>query len=96
MYNHACSFIFCFGVFCAAITCPAPSEPANGGISFTDNTGLTVTPDGTNRVPIGTVASYECTDGFSRVGEMTRTCTGDSSSSDGIFDGVEPVCSRKL
>ena len=44
--------------------------------------------------PIGTVAAYECNPGFVLVGQDNRTCVEDSSV--GMFDGVEPVCDRKL
>ena len=42
----------------------------------------------------GTVATYECNQGFVLVGQENRTCVEDSGV--GVFDGVEPVCDRKL
>ena len=44
--------------------------------------------------PIGTVATYECNPGFVLVGQEIRTCVEDSGV--GVFNGVEPVCDRKL
>ena len=44
--------------------------------------------------PLGTVATYECDPGFVLIGEDTRTCVEDMKM--GVFNGVEPVCDRKL
>ena len=44
--------------------------------------------------PIGTVATYECNPGFVLVGQENRTCVEDSGV--GVFNGIEPVCDRKL
>ena len=44
--------------------------------------------------PIGTVATYECNQGFVLGGQENRTCVEDSGV--GVFNGVEPVCERKL
>ena len=44
--------------------------------------------------PIGTVALYECDPGFVLMGQENRTCVEESGV--GVFDGVEPVCDRKL
>ena len=44
--------------------------------------------------PLGTVAIYECNPGFVLVGQENRTCVEDSGV--GVFNGVEPVCDRKL
>ena len=41
------------------------------------------------------VATYSCDTGFSLVGDSTRTCTGDGSSTTGVFDGIAPICAGK-
>ncbi len=41
---------------------------------------------------IGTVATYSCLEGFRLEGSPDRNCVGDDSTSDGNWDGVEPVC----
>ena len=40
-----------------------------------------------------TVATYTCDRGFRLTGgDMTRTCGGDGSSSDGMWSGTPPIC----
>ncbi len=58
---------------------PLP-EIANGMISYL--------PDNTSDYDVGTTAIYLCDDGFFLSGDITRDCQ-----SDGIFSGMEPVCS---
>ncbi len=43
-------------------------------------------------VQFGSVAVHICDSGHMLVGNETRKCTGDGSSIQGYFDGVEPVC----
>ncbi len=43
----------------------------------------------------GTQAIYSCDTGFSLVGKNTTTCTGDGSSTIGVFDGTAPTCERE-
>ena len=40
-------------------------------------------------------ATYTCDSGFVLVGGNRRTCTGESSSITGAFDGEAPTCERK-
>ncbi len=40
----------------------------------------------------GTQAIYSCDNGFSLVGNTTRTCTGDGSNTTGSFDEEAPTC----
>ncbi len=42
------------------------------------------------------VATYNCFAGFSLVGNNTRNCTGDGSSTTGAFDGIAPICAGRL
>ena len=42
------------------------------------------------------MANYSCDTGFVLVGNNTKTCTGDSSSNTGIFDGEATICEREL
>ena len=45
---------------------------------------------------LGTVATYECDDGYYLMGDDERNCTaGDGSSAIGVFDRQEPTCVRK-
>ncbi len=42
------------------------------------------------------MANHSCDTGFVVVGNNTRTCTGDGSSTTGVFDGEAVVCEREL
>ncbi|XP_064407220.1 P-selectin-like [Halichondria panicea] len=72
---------------CEPITCPALLFPNNGSIDF----GGTL-PDENSTYAFNAVATYNCDTGFSLVGDQTRTCTGDSNSTAGVFDRVSPTC----
>ena len=73
-----------------AITCPALLFPNNGSIDFGG-----ASPDESSTYAFNAVATYNCDTGFSLVGDQTRTCTGDSNSTAGVFDRVSPTCERK-
>ena len=45
-----------------------------------------------DNLEFGTQAIYSCDNGFSLVGNTTRTCTGDGSSTTSSFDGEAPTC----
>ena len=51
-------------------------------------------PDVTPTFVLETLATYSCNQGYSLVGDMTRTCTSDASSN-GDWSGNEPSCMRK-
>ena len=68
--------------------CPELSAIPDGSISYD--------PAGTAPFSYNTVATYSCDPGFSLQGSPTRTCTGDGTSVDGMFDGTAPSCARKL
>ena len=38
------------------------------------------------------MATYSCNTGFALIGNNTRTCTGNGSSTTGFFNGVAPTC----
>ena len=40
--------------------------------------------------PVGTVATYECIEGFVLKGDGMRTCQDNE-----MFDGMEPTCERE-
>ncbi len=40
------------------------------------------------------MANHSCDTGFVLVGNNTRTCTGDGSSTTGVFDGEAAICER--
>ncbi len=74
-----------------AITCSTVAIPNNGSLDFGG-----ASPDVRNNYALNVVATYNCDTGFSLVGDRTRMCTGEgSSSSVGTFDGVDPTCERK-
>ena len=52
--------------------------------------------DTTDPFDFGTTATHSCNMGFSLVGGSLRTCGGDGSSINGVFDEVAPTCERKL
>ena len=68
--------------------CPGLSAIPDGSISYD--------PDGTAPFSFNTVATYSCDPGFILQGSPTRTCTGDGTSVNGMFDGTAPSCARKL
>ena len=61
----------------AIINCSTPSNQPNG----------VVTVSGTL---LGSIAQYNCNDGYVLVGDATRTCENT-----GHWSGTEPVCNRK-
>ncbi len=42
------------------------------------------------------MANHSCDTGFVLVGNNTRTCTGDGSSTTGVFDGEVAICECEL
>ncbi len=42
------------------------------------------------------MANHTCDTGFVLVGNNTKTCTGDGSSTTGVFDGETAICEREL
>ena len=52
---------------------------------------ITYADDMAPNYELGTIATYECDDGFFLEGEDQRNCTaGDGSSAIGVFTGEEP------
>ena len=82
------TIISCTLIHRTAIVCPGLSAILDGSISYD--------PAGTAPFSFNTVAVYSCDPGFSLQGSATRTCTGDGTSVDGMFDGSAPSCARKL
>ena len=44
----------------------------------------------TDARPVGTVAMYQCNEGFALEGQSMRTCEDNE-----MFDGMEPTCRRE-
>ncbi len=74
-----------------AIVCPAVAVPSSGSIDFGG-----ASSDGNNNYAFDVVATYNCDTGFSLVGNSSRTCSGDGSSTTGAFDGSASTCQREL
>ncbi|XP_064395003.1 uncharacterized protein LOC135342233 isoform X1 [Halichondria panicea] len=72
---------------CDPITCPAVAALSSGSIDFSG-----ASSDGNSNYAFDVVANYNCDNGFSLVGNSSRTCTGDGSSTTGVFDGIAPIC----
>ena len=71
-----------------AIECEPLPGFANGMITYAED----VIPN----YELGTVATYECNDGFYLMGSDQRNCiAGDGTSAVGVFDGEAPTCVRK-
>jgi len=67
--------------------CPVPSDLVNGMITYSDDE---------RPIPIGTVATYECDDGFYRDGSETRTCIlSVAMEGTGEFTPDAAVCQRE-
>ena len=69
-----------------AITCPPLSNLTNGSLSYSN------VPGQNNSYAFNVEVTYSCDTGFALVGNTTRTCTGDGSSTNGSFDGEAPTC----
>ena len=54
------------------------------------------TSDENGNYAFNAMANHSCDTGFVLVGNNTRTCTGDGSSTTGVFDGEAVVCEREL
>ena len=70
-----------------AIVCAVLTDLLNGNIVYASDT--------TDPFDFGTTATHSCNMGFSLVGGPVRTCDGDGSSINGVFDGTAPTCERK-
>ncbi len=71
-------FIACNLYLFIAMMCPNLENPLNGGVTFSDGTSF------------GSVATYNCDDGFVISGNERRSCL-----SGGIWSGSDPKCIRK-
>ena len=54
------------------------------------------TSDENGNYAFNAMTNHSCDTGFVLVGNNTRTCTGDGSSTTGVFDGEAAICERKL
>ncbi len=69
-----------------AITCPPLSNLTNGSVSYSN------VPGENNSYAFNVMATYSCNSGFALVGNKTRNCSGDGSSTTGDFDRLAPTC----
>ncbi|XP_064407631.1 uncharacterized protein LOC135352375 isoform X3 [Halichondria panicea] len=72
---------------CEPITCPPLTAPTNGSVTYSSSTS-----DENGNYAFNTMANHSCDTGFGLVGNNTRTCTGDGSSTTGVFDGEAAIC----
>ncbi len=77
MFNRRCH---CLLPFITAITCPPSTAPSNGSVVYSS------IADENDTYAFDVVATYSCFAGFSLVGDNTRNCTGDGSSTTGAFN----------
>ena len=66
------------------------AAPSSGSVDFGG-----ASSDGNSNYAFDVITNYNCDNGFSLVGNSSRTCTGDGSSNTGAFDGAAPTCERK-
>ncbi|XP_064388398.1 IgGFc-binding protein-like [Halichondria panicea] len=78
-------------VVCIAITCPPLTAPTNGFVTYSSSTS-----DENGNYAFNAMANHSCDTGFVLVGNNTRTCTGDGSSTTGVFNGEAAFCKREL
>ncbi len=71
----------CSNILYTVITCSPLSDPSNGTVAYN-----------VESLEFGTQAIYSCDNGFSLVGNTTRTCTGDGTNTTGSFDEEAPTC----
>ena len=76
--------------FTIGITCPPLTAPTNGSVTYSS------TSDENGNYTFNAMANHSCDTGFVLVGNNTRTCTGDGSSTTGVFDGEAAICEREL
>ncbi len=77
--------------FTIAITCPPLTAPTNGFVTYSSSTF-----DKNGNYAFNAMANHSCDTGFVLVGNNTRTCTGDGSSTTGAFDGEAAICECEL
>ena len=73
--------------YCLVIRCPPLPDHLYGNVTYS--------PDDTPPYLFGIQAVYEtvCPEGYDRSGgDDVRTCTGDGSSTMGMWNGTAPVC----
>ena len=68
-----------------AITCPSLSPPGSAQM-------IRYSPDTTAPFSHGTTASFFCADGSYLDGVQTRLCSGDGTSTSGLWSGMMPTC----
>ena len=73
-----CSLHCQFFSYCSAIECGEPQSTANGVVSVSTTT-------------FSSIASYNCHEGYTLIGEHNRTCL-----STGVWSGSTPHCTCKL
>ncbi len=73
----------------SAIRCPALVALDNAAVSYSSDVVM-------SEIDFGTVATFNCSLGFSLVGEPESVCSGDGSSTVGVFDPDPPICERKI
>ncbi|XP_064387965.1 uncharacterized protein LOC135336171 isoform X3 [Halichondria panicea] len=73
------------GSTCEAITCPSLSPPGSAQM-------IRYSPDTTAPFSHGTTASFFCADGSYLDGVQTRLCSGDGTSTSGLWSGMMPTC----
>ncbi len=74
--------------------CPVLNNPMNGQVDYGDGGDISAN-NNQFRYPFGTMATFTCVNGFALIGNDTRTCTGDGSSTTGAFSGIDPTCERE-
>ncbi len=91
-YIHECHLLLQWMLihFTIAITCPPLTAPTIGSVTYSS------TSDENGNYAFNAIANHSCDTGFVLVGNNTRTCTGDGSSTTGVFDGEVAICDRKL
>lgn len=82
-------FAFCHII---AITCPPLEDIENGTIIYLNST----TNESAKDYAYNSTAMFECFIGHILTGVNTSTCTGNGSSSNGVWSDNVPQCSRKL
>ncbi len=75
--------------YATAITCPPLSIVTNGSVSYSNMPGQN------NSYDFNVMATYSCNFGFALLGNNTRNCSGDGSSTTGDYEGIAPTCERK-
>ncbi len=67
------------------------TAPTNGFVTYSSSIS-----DENGNYAFNAIANHSCDTGFVLIGSNTRICSGDGSSTIGVFDGEAAICECEL